>query len=225
VVFYLDEIPGNSISKQAIARKIEELVSVQVTDVDPSFITIEIDSSASRMVPVRLVAQLDFEQDFAQTDSVVLTPDSVMVSGAPEILAQIPFVPTRQLALSKVQQPIQALLALDISEEGLFRVFPSEVEVFVPVEQFIQKSFEVPIEVLKDKNNFRIIPSSATLKCALPLDKYEQTTDADFMLEADFSASLNLPNQNAVPIRLIKAPDWAKHIFFEPKAVEYYIVQ
>ncbi len=225
VIFYLNELAEKSISKQAIINKIEELVSVEVTDVNPSYITIEMDSSASRMVPVKFISDIDFVQDFSQTDSIILTPDSVMVTGAPEILAQIPFIPTKQLQFSNVQKPIRRKLPLDISGEGLFKVFPGEVEVLVPVEQFVQKTFDVPIEVLKEKNNLRLIPSSAVLKSSVPLSKYEQTTGADFLLGADFSASLNLADQNTVPIHLVKAPAWAKHVYFEPKAVEYYIVQ
>lgn len=225
VIFQLNEISGASISKDFIIRKIEEAISIEVADVAPPFISIEMDSSASRIVPVKLVSKLGFVKDFFQTGNVLLKPDSVMVTGAPEILAQIPSIPTKPLDLANIRQPVQRDLELETSGEGLFKVFPTKVEVLIPVEQYIEKTFEIPLEAKGRNGNLRLIPSSATLKCSIPLSKYDATTSNDFVLEVDISNLQINAGQNTVPVSLLKAPDWVKSVQFSPKLVEYYIVQ
>lgn len=225
VVFQSNELSSAGITRDLILRKAEEVLSIKVDDVSPPFISIEIDSSASRLVPVKLVARLGFVKDFFQTGEIRLQPDSVLVTGAPEILAQIAWIPTQPLELSNIQQPVRRELHLEYAGDSLYKAFPSSVTVTIPVEQFIEKSFDVPVEANGQGNSLRLLPSFATLKCSLPLSKYDTTTANDFLLAVDIPDLQRQGAQNTVPISLVKAPAWARSVQYSPKVVEYYIVQ
>lgn len=225
VVFDLSAVESQEIERSEIISRIEENVSVEVTGLNRNHLSLQLDKTASKKVAIELDADLNFSPDFNLRNPVEMTPDSVMVYGPENLLNSITVLRTEPLQLDNPEQDFKKTLKIINPEPQLLQLSDSQTSVFLPVEQFTEKSFKVPILVTNVEDSVRIIPSVAELKCVVGLSHYDNLDETDFVVEANFENIVNFREQNTVPLVLTGKPEWVRSVFFSPASVEYLIIQ
>ena len=221
----LSEYARTEVQRNVLIAKIEEELSVEVKDIDRNYLLFSIDSTTTRKIPVALTMQIDFARDFFMKDSARMSVDSVIISGALNEIQQLRIIETELCVASEVKTDIRRKLKLKTEGFKTLKTLPEEIEVFIPVEQFTEKSFELPVKAVNVTDSVQILPSSVQATCIVGMSRYGELDPTDFIVEADFAKVINIDAQNSVSINLTKTPQWVKSVKLQPKSVEYLIVK
>jgi hypothetical protein len=102
-------------------------------------------------------------------------------------------------------------------------VYPKFVKVIVPVDEFTEKVFEMPIEILNSPGReVKIIPEKATITLLTALSNYSK-------IERDsLSVSVNLDKwmknkYSQLPIEIRKFPAFCKLVKTDPQTVDFLV--
>ncbi len=225
VIFDLPAMMRQEIERPEIISKIEESISIDVVDLSRNYLFFLLDSTDSKTVKIELDADISFSPDFSYRDSIRLSPDSVTIYGTASLLQKISSIKTESFVLKNLEADVRKELKVVNPKPDLLRLSDDRAEVFVPVEQFTEKTFKIPILMVNTRDSIAIVPSTAEIKCVVGLNRYDELYESDFVIEADFENVYNLRQQNTVPLTLISRPVWVRSVEFFPKSVEYLIIQ
>ena len=221
----LSDYAKPEIQRNELIRKIEEELSLNVLDINRNYLTFSIDSTTTRMVPVELNLELEFARDYFMKDSIHLSADSVIIAGASNEIETITSIGTSFVSLKNVNKDIRRELDLVTTGYKTLNTLPEKIELFIPVEQFTEKHFEVSVEVIHSEDSVQIIPSVVELECTVGLSRYHQLSPSDFNVIADIEDVVIPETQTSVPLRLAKSPPFVRSVRIKPDAVEYFIVR
>lgn len=225
VAFDLSLSLVQEIPRDELISRIEQATDLSITNMSTNYLRISLDAKASRRVPLVLDADIEYRNDYYLRDSIILMPDSVTIYGSMQLLDDISFLKTEKLTLNGPQSDERLVLKILKPENGPFELSTNETEVFIPVEQFTEKSFTLPIHIANARDSVRILPATATVTCLVGLSRYEELNETNFVIQADFGELEDLSQQNYVPLVLAVKPEWVRSVDLSPKSVEFFIVE
>lgn len=225
VSFELSSELKQEIQRDELISKVEQASNVKVANMGRNYLQISLDVTASKRVPVLLDADIEYRHDFYLRDSILIIPDSITIFGSRQLLEQLSNIKTEKLVLTGPEYDIRRVLQIEKPENLQCQLSATEVEVFIPVEQFTEKFFNLPVRVAHTRDSMRILPALATVTCLVGLSRFEELNDRDLVVEADFTGIENPTRQNTVPLKLTSCPDWVRSVSILPKSVEYLIIQ
>lgn len=198
----------------------------RITKVVPDTIFVNFNKKMSKMVPVKLNAQIDFRKEYQLKDSIRLHPSTVKISGAPSVIEKIDYIPTETVTLRDVHKPISRRVKLDFSgERKQVEASVDAVRLEVPVAKFTEGSIELPVEVtgLPVGYSIRTFPDKVTVKYQVALSDFEAVKNNPqmFKLVADYSKVKE--GSTKLKVELVKAPAAVRHPKVIPDKVEYII--
>ena len=149
----------------------------------------------------------------------VCVPDSILLSSRerlPDTLKSINTLPYKKGNVST-----KVFGSVGISLPPQFNIISElkSVWIYIPVERATEK--EITVSLLPDfinGGNVDLIPSIVKLMCRVPLSRYDQTTNDQFMVTASITSS----NQKKAVVSVKNAPFWAEHISIKPATVDYF---
>ncbi|MCP3930499.1 MAG: hypothetical protein GY705_15510 [Bacteroidetes bacterium] len=214
------------ISNAQLRERISELITqnLQIEQLNIDNIRINLEENVSKMIPVVLNHELSFADEHHLTDSILLSPDSITLSGAASIVEGIIVWPSEKLVLNDLKSDVSIAVKLE-APTPVLEFSPEEVQVQIPVEQFTEKPMFVPITVKNAKDSLKIFPGKIRLSCVVGLSRYNDISSRDFEVEVDLKDMPLAPENNTVPITLTRSPEKVFNIKFSPKSVEFFIVQ
>ena len=125
-------------------------VDVHVQDVVPRAVSVELDSTFQRVVPVRADVRLAPEAGHVLS-AIAVVPGTVRLLGPRDAIQRIDSVRTEPLEVAQADGPVEETLALDSSGFGRVRVVPAEVTVRVSVEAVGERTLtRVPVRMPSD---------------------------------------------------------------------------
>lgn len=125
-------------------------VDVHVQDVVPRAISVELDSTFQRVVPVRADVRLPPETGHVLS-AIAVVPGTVRLLGPRDAIQRIDSVRTLPLEVAQADGPVEETLALDSSGFGRVRVVPAEVTVRVSIEAVGERTLtRVPVRMPSD---------------------------------------------------------------------------
>jgi hypothetical protein len=140
--FQLDVGPGD--------LELPRGVDVHVQDLQPRTISVELDSTFQRVVPVRAVVRLQPGSGRLMT-AISVVPGTVRLLGARDAIYRIDSARTEPLEVVSADGPVEETLALDTSGFGRVRALPSEVTVRVDVEAIGERTLtSVPVRLTSE---------------------------------------------------------------------------
>jgi hypothetical protein len=120
-------------------------VSVRVQDLQPRSITVELDSTSQRVVPVEPIVSLRPELGFS-VQGISVVPGTVRLFGPLARLKNIDSIRTESLEVTSANAPLERDLALDTVGFGMVRIEPRVVTVRVEIEASTERTIEdVPV--------------------------------------------------------------------------------
>lgn len=198
--------------------------SQKIISVRPDTLYFDFSKRTVKRVPVRLVSEVTFARQFGISDDMELSPDHVTVSGPQEELERISEWKTDTLHLHDLQGPVVARIAMKHNTQKNVNIFPGSVEVRLPVDEFTEKTLEVPLKVINNKEyyNVRLYPKKVKITFMVALSSYQQVNE-DFI---EASVDLNewkLLKHDQLSVKLTRFPDYCKELQLSPAKVDFII--
>jgi len=212
------------VQRDELILKATELLSLTVVDVKVNYIAFDLDSTAMRLVPVILKKDISLASDFHIRDSILISPDSVMLTGPTKALAALSYVETEKLILSGLKKSQRCKVKIIPPAMEEVRMSPNEAIVEIPVEQFTEKSFSIPVKVSAGKNKYSLLPAKVELSFIVPLSRYDLIQADDFEITATLHHDSPPNGTSIVALNLTKSPAGIKNVSFSPKSVELFII-
>jgi len=179
---------------------------------------------ATKKVPVKASINLKYSTGYNSTHPIQLSPDSVTLSGPINQLNKIKFITNEKLTIEKVKDTISGILKLKVPNENIKPLQP-EVEFFMPVEKYSEKTLMVDIETINvpDSLELTTYPSQVRISFSVSLKSYDKISELDFKVVCDY---IERYEDKAVMIpKLVKVPQQIINLKMHNKKVDYLIKQ
>lgn len=198
-----DILPGSTAIQQIIPELIESEYYIQQT----------------KTVPVVVQSQVNVAPQHQLVREEIITPSQIQIFGNHEDINKIEHILTDSIFVSDLRDNIRLKAKLQVPE-GV-RISPTWVQVEWQAEQFTEKSFTLPVQILglpADKH-MRLFPQQINVTVRVGISHFEQVQ------QSDFQAFCHYPIQqcNALPVEVTTTNSYTSNIRFSPTSVEYII--
>lgn len=198
--------------------------SQKIISVRPDTLYFDFSKRTVKRVPVKLISSLTFAKQFGVSDDIEITPDYVTVSGPQEELERIKEWKTDTLKLHNLQGAVVSRVAMKHNLQKNVNIFPGNVEVKLPVDEFTEKTLEVPLKILNNGEyyNVKLYPKKVKITFMVALSSYQQVNE-DFI---EASVDLNewkLQKHDQLSVKLTRFPDYCKLVKLDPAKIDFMI--
>ena len=193
--------------------------ATSIKSISPDSIIFELDEVIKKKVPVRNKLHIECRKQYMLKDSVKIIPDSISIRGVKSVLDTLNEVFTEEKHLKDVYDSLSLDLMLKPVQGVAFS--QSSVKCTVPVEEFAEISFVLPIEIenLPSEYNLELFPARAKVICNVVFSQYRQIFPQQFRFIVDYNDVKRNPNQ--LKVNLIKYPQNVSSVRYYPIAVDY----
>ena len=186
--------------------------------------SVALEERVEKDVPIQLAGRVSYAKNYHQKDSIRVAPGQIRISGPGSIVNEIEYWPTDSLILENLNLPVDQSLGLPAPPKEI-SISHTAVEVEVPVEQYTEKTFLIPVEVKNATDSLRIFPEKIKLACIIGLSQYNNVSSKDFVLEVDLREAARNQEQNTVPVVLSQFSPLVRNVTYFPRAVEYFFIR
>ena len=204
---------------------------MKILDVNPNILEVMLTPTYQRKVPVVLDLEIDFFPDHDLSGPIKIMPDSVTIYGPQQILDSITSWKTEPIHIKKVKSDVQRTVKLVSPSDLFIRMSTSSVLIEATVEEFTEKMYELPVQLLGPSgrairtNEYRLLPESAKVYFILPLSKYETPLKEEFKLVAEMDLMQIKKGENIIPLELKFYPNYIKSYKIAPNYIELFKVE
>lgn len=200
--------------------------SQKVISVKPDTLYFDFTKRTVKKVPIKLVKEISFVKQYDISNEVKLNPKYVTVTGPIEELDKISFWGTDTLKLENVQSSSTARIAMQHSTHKNVSIFPSSVEVKLPVDEFTEKTVEVPLKIINNRNynSIKLYPKKIKVTFLVALSNFNQVDDSFIQATVNADEWLDL-HHSQFKVKITAFPDYCKLISISPSKVDFVIVK
>jgi hypothetical protein len=191
---------------------------IKVDKIFPETVSLPTRKSYYKKVAIKPVIKFSYKKMFMQSGPMVTVPDSVVISSTSPIPESLTSINTMPLVISQVEDFVFRSTMPDLRNLPNYIPEKSKIWILVPVELGTECVINIPITTLESNRYIKFIPSMVSVKCRVPLSKYEQTTSDLFKV----LAKLNPDGTSKAVVSLSVRPSWADHISWQPASVDYF---
>ncbi len=196
----------------------------EIVSFDPDTLYFDFSHRRVKRVPVKLSMKLKYQQQFEQSDHIIITPRYVTISGPSNVIDKITSWKTDSLKAEDVNESINTRIKLVPVKEGNIGIYPNSVQVKIPVSEFTEKTIEVPLKLVNNTNyyNVNLLPKKVKVTFTTALNKYVGMNEEFFEAEADLSMWKNY-GYKMLPVKITQLPDFCRIVKIEPQNVDFII--
>jgi len=197
---------------------------IQLVEVTPDTLLIELDRLSQKRVPVEVSCSLALSDGYGQVGPLTVTPDSVTLRGAESVLRTISSWRTERRTFENLLTPLEADLLLEQSFPYLITVTPRVVHIRASVEPFAEKVFTgLPVETRSVPANREVIlvPPRIELVARAGIKQLSTLTVNDFRVSVDYATILADTTGTVDP--QITAPAGVQLVHKRPDRLTYII--
>lgn len=153
-------------------------------------------------------------------DSVAFIPDRVTAYGSRESLNKLSHAVTEYTLFKNLKATSQLPIAIGRVEGVKF--VPEQVEIFIPIEEYTERTFEVPITAagVPDGLDVKFFPSRANVSFSVTLEEYRKIAPEDFEIKLNYR-DFHQNKEGRVDLELRQIPDAAQNVRISPSSVEF----
>lgn len=209
------------IAAEILRPKLQDLLpgSTIVLQVQPEVIEVAYHRQEEKDVEVRLAAQWTPAQQYQMCGTPVVEPNQVRIYGKKADLKRIRDISTEPLQVQDVRDTLRCTAGL-VAPEGI-RVVPSSVTVTFIAEQFTEKTFTLPVEVIDTiaGEALRLFPQTVTVQARVGMSHFTEVQAEDFRVQCRFPRT----ETNALPVEVICDNPYVTRVRTNPNELEYII--
>ena len=196
----------------------------QVKAVVPDTLYFDFSKQTERKVPVKALYNLQFSKQYDVIDQVHVSPEYVTITGPLEDVVQIEEWETDTIRLADVNTDVQTVANLKQNQRANINVYPTSVEVTIPVGEVTEKILEVPLKV-ENASRFRsvrLLPDKIRLTVVVSLRDFMKVN------AGAFEAVVNMDDWKendvrSLPVIITRTPEFCKLVKIEPQNVDFFV--
>ena len=187
-------------------------------------IVLRTESVLTRRLPLRLRASVTYGPGYSAEGQPRLTVDSVSVRGPRSVVGELKEWPTDSLILRDLQDSARVSVGISGSGSGAVTVLPNSTEVFLRVQQYTERTLEVPVTVVgyAGRDSVSAYPQMVRVTSAIGLSDYARLNAEEYELIVDVTGVTG----SAVlerPVVVRRAPTYAVSTTVSPRTVEVFV--
>ena len=196
----------------------------QIISFSPDTVYFDFTARKVKRVPVILNSKISFEQQFALSGDININPKYVTISGPAAYVDSVKGWKTDSLTVEKANATIKSRLNLLLPKENNVSISPKAVDINVPVDEFTEKTLEIPVKLINNKvySNVTLLPKKVKVTFTVSLNNYPEI-GADFF---EAVTDLNDWQKNGLvtlPIKLRQKPDYCTIVSVQPANVNFFV--
>ena len=198
--------------------------SQKIISVRPDTLYFDFSKRTVKRVPVTLVSSLGFVKQFGIADDIELSPSYVTVSGPQEELSKIKTWDTDTLELHNIHDSVVTRVGMKQTTLKNVSIFPGSVEVRLPVDEFTEKTVELPLKIINNNDyyNIKLYPKKIKITFMVALSSYQQVNE-DF-IEAFIDVNeWKLQKHDQFTVKLARFPDYCRLVRLSPDKIDFII--
>ena len=153
-------------------------------------------------------------------DSATFLPETVMAYGSKKQLSELPNAVTEYRVFDNLKATSQ--LPVRIKAVAGVKFVPDKVDIYIPIEEFTEKSFEIPVKVknMPQGMGVKFFPSQVTVSFSVTIEEYKKISADDFNVLLDYNKFRK--NENGrVDLELTHFPSSVRNSRIAPTSVEF----
>lgn len=192
---------------------------LQLLQIQPDTLFFQFAEEVTRKVKIQPDFGFTVDKQFTIKDGIVLSPDSVEVTGPDLILDTLSSILTEHLDLGVLTRNFSDRVRLSRTLDLTYNV--SRVNCIIELERFTELQVTVPLEVLNlpDSILLQTFPSNIKINCRVGLSKYERIEEYPFRAVVDYD-KIDEGGQ-VLNVSITNPPDYLLGYEYAPKSVEY----
>lgn len=170
-----------------------------------------------KMVPIRLVTDIQTASEYQMLDKPVMSIDEVGVVGDEATLNHIDVIETSTLTITDLKDTMATYVSL-VAPEGV-RLTRDSVQVRLVAERMTEKVFRMPIQARHVPAGMKVkfFPSEVTVTIQCSLRQFNEVTVDDI----DLYCVIPNESKNHLPVIVDKTDDAIRSLRIKPSFVEY----
>jgi YbbR domain-containing protein len=196
--------------------------NVQILSIEPDTVYYNMSEYVTKKIAVTGNFELSFKREFRQSAPVQFLPDSVIIAGARDYVAQVKSIALLPQEYDDVDETIEDISNIATAQD--IYVNPSKIRYRIPVERCTEGSVAVMIRTVNVPQNNRLIllPAKVNVRYVVPLRDYQSVSVNDFCVEVDFDDTQMSLNRH-IKVKVVRHPSSVFDIRLEPAFVEFLI--
>jgi hypothetical protein len=153
-------------------------------------------------------------------DNISFIPPTVTAYGSKESLKSLNTAITEYTIFKNINATSQLPVTI-YPIEGI-KFSPPEVEIYIPIVEYTERTFEIPIKAnhLPRNLDVKFFPSRATVSFSVTLDQYREISPEDFDINLDYR-TFHENKDGRVELQLTKKPSTILDPKISPTSVEF----
>ncbi len=200
----------------------KQLSDTKIIRFIPDSITIFLGKLTTKKVPVLADLKLRFKPGYKLTKSLLIKPDSLLITGPQTAIDTIQSVPTIQLKIEDIDTDFEKEILLNKLPEKI-KINSKKVTIKAKVGKFTQGSIEVPIQINHVPKGVQIVlfPKTVQVNFEVTLEDYAKVTNKSFTISCDYP--LKDTNNTLLNLKITKKPDYVSKANLQVQSVNYLI--
>lgn len=186
----------------------------------PMIISLATSKLQSKELPVIFDGEITTNRANLIADSATFIPEMVMAYGSQQSLDKLTAAVTEYSLFKNLKATSQ--LPVKINRVEGVKFIPSQVDIYIPIEEYTERTFEVPITAthIPRQLDVKFFPSRANVTFSVTLEEYKKIVPEDFSIELDYRKFHS--NENGrVELELTKSPSSIINPRISPISVEF----
>ncbi len=198
--------------------------SQRIISVKPDTLYFDFSKRTNKRVPVKLRYDISFVQQYGLASKIQLKPSYVNISGPQEELVKIEEWYTDTLKLVNLQHSASTRIAMKANNTVNVSIYPTSVGVKVPVDEFTEKTVEVPLNLINNKDFYdvKLYPKKIKVTFMVALSRYEEV-DEDFIVANVDINEWKVLKHEKLTVKIARFPDYCKLVSVSPRKINFII--
>ncbi|GGH20100.1 hypothetical protein GCM10007352_31890 [Mucilaginibacter phyllosphaerae] len=196
----------------------------EIISVSPDTLFFDFSSRTVKKVPVELVSAISYQKQFAQSDHIIIKPRYVTISGPAEMLARITSWKTDTVKMNGANEDFSGRVSLQNVREGNLDILPKSVMVNIPIDEYTEKTVEVPVKLINNHNYYdvKVFPQKVKVTLTTSLTNYPDLNEDDFEAVADLDQWRH-NGYSTLLVKVTRLPSYSKVVKIIPQNVDFIV--
>ncbi len=193
---------------------------ISIISITPETVVFTVEELFTKKVPIKGNFKYTCKPLYMKSDNIILSPDSVIVSGTEEALKKISYAETNHLQFKDLYDTLKTNCKLKTIKGVRFSVETTKLT--IPIEKYTENSENIHLKIKNcpDSLNLITFPDEIKVTYKVALSKYNLIRKKDFSLSVDYNDVIrNHPDRLNVTVET--CPEFIESLQLSPEVVEY----
>ncbi len=198
----------------------------RVLSIHKDTLRLKLDVNLEKKIPVRMQQDIKYTVGYGSDKGLVISPDSVLISGPSKIIDTIQFIDTEDLIIEGLNVDFTSELSINVEKlPSSVIVMPQKIKADILVSKFTEGSQKIPITVnnVPEGIEIKIFPKEITVVYRVGLDAYNEISPRDFMVTADYAKASE--ESSYMTLELTNIPKSIHDVRLQEKQVQFVVLK